>query len=627
MENEGVRFRVWAPKARSIELIVEPPSPTLPPMALEPSRDGFFTGHFSEIAAGTLYRYRIDRDRCLPDPASRFQPRGVHGPSQVVNPSRFRWTDSHWRGLDLCDLILYELHVGTFSPEGTFSGVRRRLETLKELGITAVELMPVAEFPGNRNWGYDGVDLFAPTRCYGVPDALRGLIDRAHALGIGVFLDVVYNHLGPEGAYLGAFSPYYFSGKHKSPWGDAVNLDGAHSRHVRDFFIENALHWVHEYHIDGLRLDATHALFDDSPIPFLKELADRVRTSLPEGRKVLIIAEDDRNHAPLILPAKKGGYGLDAVWADDFHHQIRTLLAGDNDGYFLDFRGDAEDLAATLRQGWFYTGQVSAFRKKPWGTPARGIPLQRFVHCIQNHDQVGNRALGDRLHFKVDLASYRAASALLLFSPATPLLFMGQEWAAGSPFRYFTDHPRELGKRVTEGRRNEFRGFKEFSGPKARNLIPDPQALATFLDSRLDWEEPMREPHAGILRLYRTLLEMRRTEPALQARKNSTFDAAAAGRNTLGLSRGDPASGRLLMVACLKGPARIILGTVPSTRPLPGGNWKVSWHTEEDRFATAPAPPICTGNGETMVLEFRGPCAVILRSLPLPQASPSHSKT
>lgn len=612
LEGEGVRFRVWSPAAKSIDVMLETAGGSSHILPLDPLEDGYFSGVSKNVAAGARYRYRIDGDRCLPDPASRYQPEGVHGPSALVDPSRFSWSDQDWQGIDLEKLILYELHVGTFSPEGTFAGVREKLGMLKELGITAIELMPLADFPGNRNWGYDGVDLFAPARCYGTPDDLRELVDAAHALKIAVFLDVVYNHLGPEGAYLGAFSPFYFSSKHKSPWGDAVNLDDQHCEHARNFFIENALHWIHEYHIDGLRLDATHAMMDDSPTHFLRELADRVHASLPRDRNVLLIAEDDRNLARLIQPAEEKGYGLDGVWADDFHHQVRVLLAGDSDGYFQDFSGDAKDLAETIRQGWFYTGQRSRLRNEPRGTCADGIPLEKFVHCIQNHDQIGNRALGDRLNFTVAPASFRAASALLMVSPSTPLMFMGQEWGASSPFCYFTDHPEALGKLVTEGRRNEFRHFKAFTHPESRKLIPDPQALSTFEQSRLRWEERSREPHAGLLRLYQTLIELRKTESAWQNSESSSLAVESLGDNIVVLKRQAQKADPILAVVCLKGQGRAILGTGSITKPPSGKQWKVFLTTEDASFTSSPLPPRVKDK-ENFAIEFQGPCAVFLR--------------
>ncbi len=611
IENDGVGFRVWAPPARSMTVVLEPaaggPTKEVP---LQPEKSGFFTGFVAGVGAGWRYRYRINGDRMYPDPASRFQPEGVHGPSEVIEASSWDWTDENWRGLSMQELVLYEMHVGVFSPEGTFAGVCRRLQSIHDLGATAIELMPVADFPGQRNWGYDGVDLFAPARCYGRPDDLRRLVDRAHAQGLGVFLDVVYNHLGPEGAYLAAFSPQYFSSAHKSPWGDAVNLDGEGSRHVRDFFIENALHWVHEYHIDGLRVDATHALIDDSPTHFLKELAQRVRQSLPANRTCLIIAEDNRNHATLLRPAPDG-YDLDGVWADDFHHHVRRLLAGDDEGYYQDYSGDTGDIAKTMRQGWFYTGQLSACWNRPRGSDPQGVPLTRFVYCIQNHDQVGNRAAGDRLNENTSLSAFRAASALLLFSPATPLLFMGQEWAASTPFCYFTDHPEPLGRQVTEGRRKQFRYFKAFRDPESRERIPDPQAAATFSRSRLDWQERERQPHAGVLRFYRHLLAFRRNQLAPPSRESEDFQVEEIAEHTLALKR----RGRrfpVLLLVCLKGQSSPSLATRPITQPPQDRQWKILWTSEDPDFAESPSPPVLETRGTETLLRFPGPCAAAL---------------
>ncbi len=604
--DAGTRFRLWAPKARNMEVILHPESDgeTVHPMHAEDA--GYFSCTLAEARPGDRYRYRIDGGAAYPDPASRFQPEGVHGPSQVVDPSRFTWTDSHWQGLDRDNLILYELHVGTFHPQGDFSGVVKKLRWIKDLGATAVELMPVADFPGQRNWGYDGVDLFAPARCYGAPDDLRNLVDAAHALELGVFLDVVYNHFGPEGAYWGAYASSYFTSRHKSPWGDAINFDGKASGPVRAFFIENALHWIHEYHIDGLRLDATHAIIDDSPTHFLQELAQTVHARARTSRPALLIAEDDDNDHRIIRPVDQGGYGLDAVWADDFHHQVRRLIAGDDDGYFRDFSGTPEDLLQTMQQGWFYTGQHSVHRNRTRGTPTEAIPPQRFVHCIQNHDQVGNRAHGDRLNFNIDLAVYRALSAWLLLSPATPLLFMGQEWAATTPFCFFTDHPEALGKKVTRGRRQEFMQFAAFHDPKKRSTIPDPQAVETFTKSKLDWQEPESEPHAGIVRLYRAALALRRNHPCFAADAKLQWDVQ---KDTLFLKRTAQDKTALLIAACFEGPQQTVL---PPNLAIEGAQRTL--HTEEDRFSLTPHPPTLQQEDQNRVLHFSAPCTLVLHA-------------
>ena len=541
-------FRVWAPMRRRVELVLNPGGSPSRHRLLRRGDDGMFTATFADIAPGDLYAYVLDGEGPFPDPASRFQPHGVHGPSAVIDPCRYQWSDTTWRGITLQNAVFYELHVGTFTPEGTFAGVTERLPYLADLGVTVLELMPLADFPGTRNWGYDGVSLFAPSRAYGTPDDLRRLVDRSHALGLAVVLDVVYSHFGPDGAYGATFSPLYFSARHRTPWGAAVNLDGAGARQVRDFFIENALHWIHEYHIDGLRLDATHGMVDDSPRHFVAELASRARESTPD-RTLLLVAEDERNLATIVRPPEDGGWGLDAVWADDFHHHLRRRAAGDRDGYYEDYSGTIADIASTIRQGWSYTGQLSRHHGKPRGTDTTGIPLGRMVVCIQNHDQIGNRPFGRRLNHQIELPLFRALSTLLLFLPETPLLFMGQEWAATSRFLYFTDHHAELGRLVTEGRRAEFARFEAFADPVTRARIPDPQAMSTFEDSRLKWVEQAQAPHAGVLELYRTLLRLRRVEPALC--KNDGFDVLELDDAGIAIRRGSNTRNELILVVCL----------------------------------------------------------------------------
>ncbi len=511
-----------APSATRVHLHVDGRTRPVP---LERTAGGVFEAFVPGVRAGARYRLRVDEAVPMPDPASRFQPEGVHGSSEVIDP-RFDWTDAAWRGPDPRALRIYELHVGTFAPGGTYEAVAARLPHLVDLGVNILELMPLADFPGTRNWGYDPGALFAPARCYGRPEALRRLVDEAHRLGLAVLLDVVYNHLGPDGAYLPVFLPSFFSEEREGPWGRAVNLDGRGSRWVRWFILENARYWIREYHLDGLRLDATHTLEDSSPRHLLRELAVAVREEArAAGRRAVVIAEDDRNLDRLVRRETDGGFGLDAVWADDFHHQVRRATAGDTDGYYGDYSGTASDLAATARRGWFYTGQPSRHAGRPRGTDPSALALERFVYCIQNHDQVGNRALGERLNRHVSLPAYLAASMLLLVLPETPLLFMGQEWAASTPFLYFTDHGPELGRLVTEGRRREFGSFAAFADPAARHAIPDPQAGSTFEASRLRWEETGREPHAGVLRFYRAMFGLRINHPLLQPSGGARVEA------------------------------------------------------------------------------------------------------
>ena len=610
--TSGTRFRVWAPASRHVELVVDTAGAPAGSRPLEARPDGLFEATFTDLGPGDLYRFGLDGQGPFPDPASRCQPEGVHGPSMVVDPAAFAWSDHAWRGVPLEDLVVYELHVGTFTPAGSFQGVIEQLPHLGDLGVTALELMPVADFPGARNWGYDGAALFAPARCYGPPDALRRLVDEAHRRGLAVLLDVVYNHVGPDGAYLNAFSPFYFTDRHRSPWGAGVNLDGEQAAGVRAFFIENALHWVHEYHIDGLRLDATHAIEDGGPRHFLAELAGRVKRSTPD-RHVLVIAEDSRNLARIVTPPEHGGWGLDAVWADDLHHQLRRRLAGDTDGYYQDYTGTTADIATTIRQGWFFTGQHSAFLDAPRGTDPSGVPPRRSVVCVQNHDQVGNRAFGDRLHHQIDPAAYRAVSTLLLVVPETPLLFMGQEWAASSPFLFFTDHLAGLGRLVTEGRRREFARFAAFADPATRARIPDPQAEQTFLASRLDWHEQAQEPHAGTRHLYAALLALRRQRTAFGA--GAATEVLPLDGSTLAVRRTGPEDA-VLAVVRLEGAGTVDLSPAsgPPGGPAagPGAAWTPLLHTEEARFAADAEPPVF--RAEAPAVDFARPSAILLAS-------------
>lgn len=507
LRADGVLFQVWSAADR-IELYVEGAVPST--YQLEARSDALKQVFIPGLTAGARYGYRIDGKGPFPDPASRFQPSGVHGLSEVVDP-KFPWTDEGFSPRPWKEAVLYELHCGAFTSEGTFSAASHRLEHLRSIGVTAVELMPLADSPGRRNWGYDGVSLYAPNRNYGRPEDLRALVNHAHQLGLAVYLDVVYNHFGPDGAYHRLFHPGFYSARLKTPWGDSLNFDEEHSANTRAFFLCNALHWLEEYHIDGFRLDATHAIQDSSTVHFLAEFAETLHRRAAEMRRsVQIIAEDARNLRMILESPQQGGYGVDAVWADDFHHQVRRALAGDSAGYYTDYDGRPANIARTLRNGWFYEGQHSVHHDAPRGTPTGDLDRSRFIICIQNHDQIGNRARGERLHHQIPAHSHRAASALLLLAPETPLLFMGQEWAATAPFQFFTDHNDELGPLVSEGRRREFAHFPEFSDETARASIPDPQAEETFLRSKLQWGELETPEHQAMLRWYTRVIALRR---------------------------------------------------------------------------------------------------------------------
>ena len=564
-DSGGAAWRVWAPEHDRLAVVLcDDERAGSESFALH--REGsYFEGELPCPPARLLYKLLVDGGGPFPDPWSRSQPFGVHGPSEVpIND--YRWHDRAWRGVPLDQLIIYELHVGAATTEGTFDSLIPRLQHVRSLGATALELMPVASFPGRRNWGYDGVSLFAPSVVYGGPDALRRLIDVAHQVGLAVILDVVYNHLGPDGNYLGCFSADYFTARHTTPWGKAINYDGERAAPVRELVLSNAEMWIGDYHADGLRLDATHAIFDDSGPHILREIGERARGAAPE-RSVIVIAEDDRNDARLVGPAP--GYGLDAVWADDFHHALRRTVAGDSMGYYRDYRGTTEEIAASIRQGWLYEGQYSEHFGRARGTSSTPLPLPQFVHCLQNHDQIGNRALGDRISEAVSPAVHRVMSALLFFSPGTPLLFMGQEWDARTPFLFFTDHHAELGRHVTEGRRAELFAL----GTPSTTEIPDPQAEETFTRSRLDWKELDRPGHREMLAWYRCLIELRRTHPCLQLRRREDTEAVALSDSSLRIVRrsGDR---RLTLVACFGGALEFAtIGRVlaSSTEPRFGG--------------------------------------------------------
>lgn len=599
MDNGEAHFRIWAPEIDRLELILEPASG--PEVLLIPERndEGIWEAKVPEVRAGDRYCYRVNGQGPFPDPASRFQPEGVHGSSQIIDPTTFEWNDDDWEPLTLRETVLYELHVGTFTPEGTFNAIVDRIPYLVDLGITAIELMPVADFPGDRNWGYDGVSIYAPARCYGTPDELRRLVNEAHNAGLAVHLDVVYNHLGPDGNYTGVYSSHYLTKKHKTPWGDGLNFDGPQCTHLRHFFLENAKHWLHDYHIDGLRLDATHAILDDSDVHFLAQLTDELRASC--GEQVILIAEDHRNLAQMMVSTEHGGWGLDGVWADDYHHQNRRLLHGDSDGYFRDFTGTTEDLATTIRQGWFYTGQFSEHLNENRGSDPTGLDPSCFVICLQNHDQIGNRAFGERLHHQIDPAAWRAASALFLCTPETPLLCMGQEWATTSPFLFFTDHNDELGPQVTAGRREEFKRFKAFSDPEKREQIPDPQAKETFEKSKLQWGEQGDAPHRGVLRLYQNLLQLRREHPAL--RERGAFQVDALDEDVIQLTLSDDEESLLMVVCRLRGSGEIAV-------PGLDENWEVVLTTEDIEYCEDGQAPEVDLSGRIVM---QRPGAVLLQ--------------
>lgn len=529
----GVRFSVWAPSQPGLQLELLGPSRQVLPM--EHGGDGVSRLVVDDVGPGADYWFVTAEGARRPDPVSRFQPQGVHGPSRVVAPETFPWSDQDWHGLPLRDHIFYELHTGTFSPDGTFDGVAARLPHLKDLGVTAVELMPVATFPGTRNWGYDGVALYAPHPAYGGPDGLRRLVDACHGHGLALVLDVVYNHLGPEGNYLGEYGPY-FCRRYHTPWGDALNFDGPDSDEVRRFFVDNALAWIAEYHVDGLRLDAVHGIYDFSARHILAEIADRCHELGDRlGRSVHVIPESDLNDSRILRPHAQGGYATDAQWSDDFHHSLASLLTGNRLGYFGDF-GSVAALGKSIAEGFVYDGRHSAYRRRRHGNSAADLPGEKLVIYAQNHDQIPNGFKGRRLGSLASVEEQKLAALVLFTAPNLPMLFMGQEYGEIAPFLYFTSHSDEaLGRAVSEGRRREFLDFAE-----PDDLFDDPQDEKTAARSRLDWSRARLPPHDALLAFHRRLIALRRTVPALHnCRKDLTRVSSDDRAATLGIRRDD----------------------------------------------------------------------------------------
>ena len=504
VESDGVRFRLWAPGCDEVAVVLEAAGQALP---MRRQAGGFFEAFVQGAGAGTLYRYRLPDGLMVPDPASRFQPHDVHGPSEVIDPTAYRWSES-WSGRPWHEIVLYELHVGTFTTEGTFRAAIGKLDHLAALGVTALEIMPIADFPGRRNWGYDGVLPYAPDSSYGRPEDLKALVEAAHARGIAVLLDVVYNHFGPDGNYLPVYAPSFFTERHETPWGAGINYDGEHAKPVREFIIGNALYWIEEFHLDGLRLDAVHAILDDSDRHLLEELAERVRASA--RRPLHLLLENEENDPARLQRLDDTPVFHTAQWNDDVHHVLHTAATEERTGYYADYAGDSELLGKALAEGFGFQGQMMSYRGSPRGQPSAGLPPSAFVAFIQNHDQIGNRAFGDRLSTVAQRDAIRAVASTYLLLPQIPMLFMGEEWGATQPFPFFCDFEGDLADAVRDGRRAEFAGFPEFQDPKHRDRIPDPLADSTFNSAKLDWDDPARAPHAEWLDWYRRALAVRR---------------------------------------------------------------------------------------------------------------------
>jgi maltooligosyltrehalose trehalohydrolase len=604
---DRTHFRVWAPAARTVSVVT--PSRQLI-AELDAEQQGYFSG-VGAAGVGSRYAFQLDRDeRLYPDPASRYQPDGPHAASQIVDPAAFEWSDGSWNGVTLRGQVIYELHVGTFTPAGTWGDASAQLRALAELGITLIEMMPIAEFDGRFGWGYDGVDLFAPFHGYGAPDDLRRFVDAAHGLGLGVILDTVYNHLGPAGNYLRRFSPAYFTTRYGNEWGEALNFDGPDAGPVREYFVTNAGYWIDEFHFDGLRLDATQQIFDTSADHILKAIGERVR-ACARSRTTVVVAENEPQDARLVRSSSEGGYGLDALWNDDFHHSAMVALTGRAEAYYRDTRGDAQELISAAKYGYLFQGQHHHWQKQPRGTPALDLEPPQFVVFLQNHDQVANSARGLRGHALTSAARWRAATALMLLMPGTPMLFQGQEFAASARFVYFADFEPDLAGAVRRGRAEFLKQFPSAAAYEAVAALDDPGRTETFEGCKLDVAE--RVAHADVYAMHRDLLALRRSEAAFRVQRRSEIDGAVLDRDAFVLrfftrSRADD---RLLLVKLGRGITRDSIAD-PLVAPPAGTAWRLRWSSEDPRYGGSGVPPLWSAGVWTIPAES----AIVLAPAP-----------
>lgn len=562
------------------------------PYELDREGNGYFSGIILDAAPDMLYRYRLDRKNSYPDPASRFQPDGPHGPSQIIDPGEFGWTDGNWRGIQLPGQIVYEMHIGTFTREGTWNAATLELEKLAQLGVTALEIMPVADFGGTFGWGYDGVDLYAPTRLYGMPDDFRRFVDCAHKIGLAVLLDVVYNHFGPDGAYFKDFSDDYFTDRYENEWGMAINFDGKNSAPVREFITANAAYWIAEFHIDGLRLDATQQILDSTSPHVLSEITQSARRAAP-GRAIIIVAENEPQHVKLVRPIEQGGYGMDGLWNDDFHHSALVAVTGRNEAYYTDYHGTPQELVSALKWGYLYQGQRYSWQKQRRGTPAFGVSPAAFITYIQNHDQVANSGWGLRLHQLTSPGRCRAITALLLLARATPMLFQGEEFASSSPFLFFADHRPELAKAVRKGRAEFLTQFRTLATPEMQRLVPDPADRATFERCKLDLNE--REAHSEAYALHCDLLRLRREDSVFQ--KQGSFDGAVLGSEAFLLRFFDAENGDRLLLVNLGLDLHLCIAPEPLLAPPERKRWDILWSSESPKYGGAGTAALETEDG------------------------------
>jgi len=602
---------VWAPRSKRVSLVLAADGDSDlqggKEFPLVAEAGGYFSAFVASAGPGMLYRYRLDQGS-FPDPASRFQPAGPHGASQIVDPSGFEWTDQSWAGVRREGQVIYELHVGTFTPEGTWAAAAAELPYLAELGVTLLEVMPVAEFPGSQGWGYDGVALFAPTRLYGSPDDFRAFVDRAHGLELGILLDVVYNHLGPDGNYLREFSEDYFHATRKSEWGDGLNFDGESCEPVRELYLANAGYWIDEFHIDGLRLDATDQIFDTSEPHLLEAITRRVREAGGK-RSTYVVGENESQQAQLLRSQEKGGYAMDALWNDDFHHSAIVALTGRNEAYYTDYHGSPQEFISAAKWGFLYQGQRYKWQKKRRGTPSFDLAPENFVVFLQNHDQIANSLAGRRIHRLTSAGRLRALTALLLLGPNTPMLFQGQEFAASTPFLYFADHHPELAKAVGEGRAKFLQQFPSIAAEDA-SLLADPEAKETFMSCKLDHSE--REKHREVLQLHRDLLRLRKEDPLLGKAARGTFDGAVLGPAAFTLRFFGQAQEDRLLIINLGSQLHLDPAPEPLLSPPSGCIWGTAWSSEDPLYGGSGTPPIDSDENWRIPAE----AAVLLTPIP-----------
>ncbi|MGZ4970358.1 MAG: malto-oligosyltrehalose trehalohydrolase [Methylobacter sp.] len=624
--GKGVHFRVWAPNRKTVKLVIngQEDDPLHRPVEaeLQAEGNGYFSLILQEAGVGTLYRYLLDDDpQPYPDPASRFQPQGPHGPSQVVDASTFDWTDAAWPGIDAQGQVIYEMHIGTFTNEGNWLAAAKELPELAALGVTVLEIMPVGDFPGRFGWGYDGVNWFAPTRLYGSPDEFRYFVNQAHAVGLGVILDVVFNHLGPDGNYLEKFSSDYFSDRYQCEWGNALNFDGPNSGAVREYVLANCRYWVQEFHLDGLRIDATQQIFDSSAKHLIAEIVQAVR-SAGAPRKTFILGENEPQDVKLISPIESGGLGLDALWNDDFHHTAMVAMTGRADAYYSDYRGLAQEFVSTLKRGFLYQGQWYSWQNNTRGAPGLDMLPAKFVNFIQNHDQLANSGSGKRIHLLTSPNRYRAMTALFLLAPQTPMLFQGQEFAATSPFFYFADHKDDIADLVERGRSEFLAQFRSLATPEMQARLPDPGDPMTFTRSKLNLND--RNLHKEEYALHRDLLSLRHNDPVFQSsRRSNRIDGAVLSQDALVIRffGEKPGDDRLLLLNLSRD-----IHLVPAPEPLlaPPENcvWDALWYSEDPRYGGMGMPPWPTqGNWY-----LQGESAVVLNPVNPPKEPVNHEQ-